>query len=321
MQIPDNRSQPSVAEVDTTEPLISIITTCKGRLEHLRQSLPRMAAQVGAEVIVVDYDCPDGTAAWVAENYPAVRVVRVQDAPLFNIARARNLGAAQARGRRLCFVDADVLLDANFAAWALPLLQDDAYYRLASRQIDTYGTFICRRDDFLALAGYDEILQGWGSEDTDIYIRLGILKRVRRILPGEWVASIAHEREASVRHYEIKDHRLSQRMNTIYVQIKHDLARQTGQLNLPQETLRAIYGEVKRVVENTARSGQPVIRIDIALPREQVIPPHGWQMQRTLTYVVEKIPAPAMSAGTIAAGGLPAGSRADAPRRLHDAGD
>ena len=297
---------------DLPVPLFSIITTCKGRLEHLKRSLPRMAAQAATEVIVVDYDSPDGAGAWVKENFAAVRVVRVQDAPLFNIARARNLGAAQARGRWLWFVDADVLLDENFAAQALPLLQDDAYYRLASTQLDAYGTFICRRDDFLAIEGYDEILQGWGSEDTDVYMRLGMLNRVRRRLPGEWAAPIAHARSASVYYYEIKDHRLSQRMNTIYVQIKHDLGRQFGQINLPQATLRAIYDEVRRVVESTAGNGQSSMRIEIALPREQVVPPHGWQIRRVLTYMVEKLPAPAASGGSIVADGLPAARSSDA---------
>ncbi len=44
------------------KPKFSIITTCKGRLEHLKQTLPAMLAQKDSEVIVVDYSCPHGTA-------------------------------------------------------------------------------------------------------------------------------------------------------------------------------------------------------------------------------------------------------------------
>ena len=76
-------------------PAISFVTTCKGRLSALKQSLPRMVAQPHAEVIVVDYDCPEGTGAWVAAEHPAARVVQVRDAPVFNIARARNLDLAR----------------------------------------------------------------------------------------------------------------------------------------------------------------------------------------------------------------------------------
>ncbi len=43
----------SVRSHDGGLPLVSIVTTCKGRLDSLRRSLPKMAAQSGAEVIVV----------------------------------------------------------------------------------------------------------------------------------------------------------------------------------------------------------------------------------------------------------------------------
>ncbi|MBM4221050.1 MAG: hypothetical protein FJ170_03775, partial [Gammaproteobacteria bacterium] len=76
------------------KPALSFITTCKGRLQHLMQTLPKMAAQPGTETIVVDYDCPDNSGDWVAANFPAVRVVRVKDQPIFVASRARNLGAA-----------------------------------------------------------------------------------------------------------------------------------------------------------------------------------------------------------------------------------
>ena len=104
-------------------PAISFVTTCKGRLAALKQSLPRMVAQPHAEVIVVDYDCPEGAGAWVAAEHPAARVVQVRDAPMFNIARARNLGAQAARGEWLGFVDADILLDEHFMEQALARLR------------------------------------------------------------------------------------------------------------------------------------------------------------------------------------------------------
>ena len=43
-------------------------------------------------MIVVDYGCPDGTEAWVKQNFPEVKVVKVEDDPGFSISRARNLG-------------------------------------------------------------------------------------------------------------------------------------------------------------------------------------------------------------------------------------
>ena len=54
----------------TKAPQFSIITTCKGRLDHLKQTLPAMLAQADAEVIVVDFSCPQDTAGYVERNLP-----------------------------------------------------------------------------------------------------------------------------------------------------------------------------------------------------------------------------------------------------------
>jgi glycosyltransferase involved in cell wall biosynthesis len=75
----------------------AIVTTCKSRLDHLKQSLPNMISQGAHEVIVVDYDCPEGTAAWVEKHHPGVRVVRATDPIGFCLSRARNLGIAAAQ--------------------------------------------------------------------------------------------------------------------------------------------------------------------------------------------------------------------------------
>jgi hypothetical protein len=49
-------------------PRLSIVTTCKGRLHHLRRSLPGFLAQPDTQVIVVDYDCPEDTIGVCARD-------------------------------------------------------------------------------------------------------------------------------------------------------------------------------------------------------------------------------------------------------------
>ncbi len=97
--------------------MLSLITTCKNRLPHLKQTLPLMLQQPHAEVIVVDYGCEQGTAAWVKEHHPAAKLVQVNDDPVFCVARARNMGAKNASHELLCFVDADVLLHLELGKW------------------------------------------------------------------------------------------------------------------------------------------------------------------------------------------------------------
>jgi hypothetical protein len=50
--------------------MLSLITTCKNRLPHLKQTLPLMLQQPRAEV-VDDYGYDQGTASWVREQHPA----------------------------------------------------------------------------------------------------------------------------------------------------------------------------------------------------------------------------------------------------------
>ena len=84
----------------------SIVVTCKGRLHHLRRTLPSMLAQCcpfAFEVIVVDFGCPQGTFDWCrgldVRNLVALKVL--DDTDDFHLSRARNCGASVAQGRCL----------------------------------------------------------------------------------------------------------------------------------------------------------------------------------------------------------------------------
>lgn len=285
---------------DAVVPQVSFVTTCKGRLAHLRQTLPRLAAQPDAEVIVVDYDCPDGAGDWVAAHFPAVRVIRIKDAPVFNISRARNAGARAARGRWLGFVDADLLLVEDFCRRIMPRLEPGGYYPMGSAGPQGFGSHLCERADWLAVGGYDEAITGWGAEDRDLYLRLGLLGRTERPVPPGWASVIAHADADRTRHYAEKDRWVSQRANALYVQVKHDLARQLGQINPPPNICRAIYAEVQRTVVTAAASGQPGCRFEVNLPDGLAVRLfNGWTLQRSWTYtlVPPATPASAPTAG------------------------
>ena len=86
---------------------ITFVTTCRGRLRHLRETLPTFVRQPDAAVVVVDYSCPEACGDWVEANFPHVEVVRSPDSPRFELSRARNLGAARVRSPWICFIDAD----------------------------------------------------------------------------------------------------------------------------------------------------------------------------------------------------------------------
>ncbi len=271
-------------------PSLSFVVTCKGRLNHLRQTLPRMASQPDAECIVVDYDCPDGTAAWVRENYPAVKVVKVEQAPRFHVARARNLGARAATREWLAFIDADVLIEPGFASDVAGALRYGNYFRPLPLTRETWGSFVCHRGDFFALDGYDETLEDYGGEDSDLYLRLNQFGRCCSFFDGKLLRSLPHDDQLRSAHFEIADIELSRRVNSFYNHIKYDLMRESGQNVLPAETRRAVYAEIKRTLLEDWQRGERSSRITITLPVRHVIPvPEGWAIKRRWTYDIEQV--------------------------------
>lgn len=223
--------------------MLSIIVTCKGRLRHLKETLPGMAAQPGAETIVVDVDCPEGTAAWVRQALPQVRVVQLDDEPLFNIARARNRGAAAARSDLLGFVDADSLLHPDFAA-AAAAAGPGTYAQCIHGRKQLMGCVVLPRAAFEAVQGYDEVFQGWGGEDRDLYRRVERLGLRRVELEPHLLGCIHHGEELRTQFHRIQDRNDAWQINRLYFEVKHGLLALVGE-DAPLEVRRRLYADVE----------------------------------------------------------------------------
>jgi len=233
-------------------PLISTVTTCKGRLAHLQQTLPALM-RTGWEVVVVDYDCPDGAAAWVRANHPEARVVDVCERPLFNAAEARNLGAAAATGEWLFFLDADVMLDPDIAETLEPRLTGRLSYLMAPepRPYELWGSILVSRAWFDALGGYDEVFEGWGAEDMDLLERLVIREARQGELPEGMLSSIPHDDAERSRFHAIGDVKLNATINGLYRTAKNDLGR-LGEW-LERDDRRRLYASIREAL--TSASG------------------------------------------------------------------
>jgi GT2 family glycosyltransferase len=94
---------------------ISVVVPSRSGKELLARLLPGLTGELAgltAEVIVVDNGSDDGTAAWLAREYPPVRV-EVSLAPL-SFAAAVNRGIALARYSHTCLLNNDMVLEAGF---------------------------------------------------------------------------------------------------------------------------------------------------------------------------------------------------------------
>lgn len=104
-------------------PLVSVILPHRNRAHLLRLSLPALAAQTYSpiEIILADDGSTDDSVR-VAERLGAkvVKSPTTSGPPA-----ARNLGAEQARGQILLFVDSDIALEPDAVANAVQLLESD----------------------------------------------------------------------------------------------------------------------------------------------------------------------------------------------------
>lgn len=88
---------------------ISVIIPCYNARAWIAEAIQSVYAQEldNVEIIVVDDGSTDGSGSIVAERFPDVRLIRVENG---GVSRARNIGIAAASGDFIQFLDADDLL-------------------------------------------------------------------------------------------------------------------------------------------------------------------------------------------------------------------
>lgn len=256
-----------------------------GRLAHLQASLPCITAQASMACIVVDYGCPEHAGDWVERHHPGVQVLRAGAVRHFNVGRARNLGAAAVNTPWLCFMDADTLPGPDFGDVLLPRLVMGHFYRADPLPPDLCGMVVCTLQDFRAAGGYDELFEGWGCEDRDLYLRLQRVGCKVATFPAGGLRFIAHDDATRTRHHALADRFLSLRINGMYLQIKNDLALQIGKVDLDPRDRQALYARIRQRV--LAQPQQPA-RMDIDLPAATCFSqPPGWRLHRSIRYSFE----------------------------------
>lgn len=151
----------------------AIITTCKGRLHHLKRTLA--TNMKFGRVFLMDDGCPDECGDWVAAHYPTVYVLRSfsETTAHFHKTALLNITAAKALSegyRELIFCDADCFIR------DLPRLKHDRFY-IAHKDAgaDLTGFLAVPADFFIASGGFDPCITTWGGEDAELRMRMHLL--------------------------------------------------------------------------------------------------------------------------------------------------
>lgn len=153
--------------------MVSIIIPCKNRLNHLAATYTQTRRLQGEfEIVIVDYKCPMGTFQHFTNTFGSDQRLRLVSAEVgekeWNLSHARNLGYKASKGDALLFVDADTILKSNFLT-AHPMSEG---MFLTGTWLHASGCCMIWRKDFEKVSGYNECVDGWGTEDVDMYRRL-----------------------------------------------------------------------------------------------------------------------------------------------------
>jgi GT2 family glycosyltransferase len=257
----DNDRSPAV----DAKPDYSIITTCKGRLHHLVRSLPSFLKQPDCEVLVVDYSCPDGTAKYVEKNYPTARVVTVPGMAGFSTTHARNIGARQARGSVLAFIDADVIIADDFVRHSKQHVAPGKFAVFEGSD-HIRGCCVVSAADFERVGGYDEAMYGYVAEDIELAERLRLAKCEKVTLDSHLIVEcIVHSDRDRVRFYD-SGIRLAYVQGKIYRTMKRMLLKQTGKLELELGMRQQLFGHIRDVVRDPKAFEEQGFRVEVQLP-------------------------------------------------------
>lgn len=244
---------------------IKFVTTCKGRLSHIQETLPLLCEQAKQDVVIVDYSCPQKTGEWVEKNYPQVHIVRV-NSDVFNLSDARNQGACDLICDFICFIDADIKIHPGFLEWLNENLNPYCFYTIAKTNgpNELSGTTIVPIHAYKLIRGYDEFFSGWGGEDDDFYYRLKISGLSQLEIPAHFFDSIKHNDTERTQFYEIKD-----KLKTFYISRFYSSAKKQvmsfyrTQGELPAEIRKKLYDAVSEAFKNNPDN--PEINININL--------------------------------------------------------
>ena len=197
---------------------VAFATTCKGRTQHIKQTLPRnLADNPTAKFVLLDYADDDGLAVYVQSDHmrdiEAGRLVyyRYPYALKFQMAHAKNMAhrlAIREGCDILCNLDAD-----NFTGKRFDFFLDH-WFTFAEIDREMYGhprIFFWARmiqgqmkrgvsgriamtaSAFLLAGGYDEKYCDWGPDDKDMNVRLARLGFCSSEIPGQYLDAIHHK--------------------------------------------------------------------------------------------------------------------------------
>lgn len=267
---------------------LSIVVTCKGRLDHLKQTVKAFMPLGDTALILVDYDCPDECGKWAQQNFPEIQVVHVPDRPNFNASEARNIGAQAAKTHWLGFVDVDVAPRPELFNFVTDNLKPGFFYKIDENDVfpaqSVMGTCFVAKVDWERVGGYEEVIRDRGVEDLEFYdvLRGHGVSEVK--FSPKMLYHINHDNDRRSEFCENKKLPQTHFISWLYYMIRKDIAGLQGVPVIKSSRVR-IYEVAHELVTAAIADGRRdlVCEIDTGM----ILNRDGHQISRKLNYKVQ----------------------------------
>jgi len=132
-----------------TKPLVSIIIVNYNGKSHLEQCLESIMKidYTNFEIILVDNNSVDDSIEYVKNNYPSIMIIKLDNN--YGFAEPNNIGAKNAKGDLLLFLNNDTIVTPNFISELVTAMEKDPKIVIAQSllmkpngDIDSSGDFI-----------------------------------------------------------------------------------------------------------------------------------------------------------------------------------
>jgi hypothetical protein len=201
--------------------LIAFCTTCKGRVQHIEQTLPQNLADNATypdcKFILVDYNSQDHLYRYLQLHHRQALdsgrlVYYYHPAPgPFRMAHAKNmahrLGIAEGADI-LVNLDADNFTGVNFAQYIEERYEGARGHFLWARMVQgelprgINGRIVVTKEAFLKVGGYDERFSTWSPDDKDFNLRLRRLGYRGDEIPAQFLNAVTHTDKMRFREYQ-----------------------------------------------------------------------------------------------------------------------
>lgn len=220
---------PSPLPNSVTGPRIAFCITCKGRTQHIKETLPRNLADNAdydnCVFVLLDYDSQDGLKEYVMTHHSAdiasgrLAFYKHANEPVFRMAHAKNMAhrcGILEGAEILVNLDADNFAGYSFASYISEQLKGEENTFLWAKMIKGVlprginGRIVVSTNAYLLAGGYDEQFHTWSHDDKDFNLRLRRLGFLGKQIHPRFLDAVRHNDkmrfkdypEANVTNYE-----------------------------------------------------------------------------------------------------------------------